>query len=151
MTTITKQASEHIKELGISLKTEKKWERSYTRVENYETRENKVEVGDWHTVENIVQITTGQEVFEWWYKDVRKIEKNWFPAPNLQELFLALEEIGEKLGWKTYKARIGSGEIWDFQNAEKAWKQHVPRLTDSFLKGGMEGVSEEIINLISKK
>jgi len=59
-----------------------------------------------------------------------------YPAPNLQELLLALPEIGEKLGWSI---------------SPEAKRIHAHHLLDIFLEKGMEGVSEEIIGLVENK
>ena len=133
--TITKQASEKIAKLGISLKTE-----------NY-------------YCSDVGEITFSEDC-----KPFKKaICGKHLPLPNLQELFLALEEIGEKLGMRKAGNHCVSGDgcvenegamhegicAWKYYETE--WKETAHRLTDIFLENGMEGVSEEIINLISKK
>ena len=151
MNTLSKQASEKILELNISLETEK-----------------------YHF---LVPVWNEENKNEWWILsereynllDFMKNSLKKIPAPNLQELFLALEEIGEKLGWKKDKYCNDCGEelgvdgkvvfcpscpLLDSNKTKQrigATKQYARRFTDIFLKKGMDAVSEEIINLISKK
>ena len=72
-----------------------------------------------------------------------------YPAPNLQELLLALPEIGEKLGWDVYTKVFVSGA--GFSRSGKTEEYHAHHLLDIFLEKGMEGVSEEIIGLVENK
>ncbi len=101
MNTLNLQASKAIQALGVRVPTQQFWYNDYD--------------------ENVcLIIKNGKEL------DGKIVA----PAPNLQELFTILPEIGEKLGWDTLDPHT---------------------LLDIFLEKGMSGVSEEIIRLVENK
>lgn len=71
----------------------KMWERSYSLSElgpahedygNPEVKQHEVHVGDWRVVDDHRHMmTTGQEVFKWWYSEVQNLHDEAFPAYDL--------------------------------------------------------------------
>ena len=124
--TLSKEASQKIKELGISLETEMIW----VGGKNKTTERN----FNLHT-KNLFHKHPAN------YKII--------PAPNFQELLLTLKEIGKKLGWgevSDIAHSMAYSKGVKFPNTR--WEMEVHHLTDIFLEKGMSGVSKEIINLI---
>lgn len=85
--------AKQLKDAGFPQKTQWKYVRGYSRSENFETGAKEVNVSDWRLRLNEVVLTTGQEVFEWWYAEVKAIEADWVAAPTLEEL---IEDCGDK-------------------------------------------------------
>lgn len=88
--------------------------------------------------------------------------KPYMPAFTLPELFLALPQMGEKLGWNIYGSHDVRGnnlrchlcgERWDTEdvgckkNFDPTWKRIAHRVLDAFLEGGMPAVDKEMLRL----
>jgi len=117
-TTLNLEASKAIHELGVEVESEKWW-------------------SDELIMQGIAK--------EWVIVTSKAYDKaQYIPAPNLQELFLALPEIGEKLGWDERE------ELRDpMFNEIRNYKYYSLILTDTYLESGMEGVSKQVIELLS--
>ena len=74
---------------------------------------------------------------------------------TLDELFTALPEIGEKLGWKAstetgfYRSCVSPAGQGFAQEMQSTSEYHTHQLTDTYLQDGMSGVSEKVIKLLS--
>lgn len=126
---LSKETSQKIKELGVDIKTEK-WH--------------------WQFVNEPLNINRYKGVSSWEregkYNGAYHIRLA--PAPNLQELLLALKEIGEKAKWgdvDIYKRDTAFNRI-----IQTGWNRKAHILTDIFLEKGMEGVDKYILELISE-
>ena len=129
MKTLSQETSKKIAVLGIEIKTQRWWGNRYIH-------------------RNSVGKIPADQRTEWILFDPSAsypILGGDFPAPNLQETLLALEAIGEKLGWqdKNKNPHLGTNK-----EPQAEYKYHAHRLTDALLTGGMSAVDKYVGELL---